>query len=409
MKGTKQGMERQLRRFLSLVLCAAMIVTLMPETLAGVFGGAAKAKAAGAIYINDKADGSGSNTPVTDGATGDGWSYDEESNTLTLDGFNGSYIETGVDLTIRLKGINILTMNEGSTNEYGICAYDDSYHVVTFERADSNDESKDDLLKVKADYTDRDAYLLQGDFYVKSGTLDLYGTSANYGVTGADFVTVENDANLKVNVQSGDGQRCIGVDILTEVETATGTITIEASGGNGKAVGNLNLYGSGDIQLTASGNADAVYGAGFNLRKQEGKLKLSGSPWVNNVNCLQLNEKTVLTNYKDAGYYWKYLTYEETGYNSGYTLVDVNGNRIKDALFEFQDNVAFGVAKTEWKLPGMKVGENYSSSQDVWLTPAVYGGKQSYTFSLAEGSSKSFQDLWDTLFLSHNDTKLFLI
>ena len=65
-----------------------------------------KAAATKVLYIVDS---SGTNNTVTADDSGAGWSYAADTATLTLDGFDGSYIESDGDLKVVLKGTNRLT------------------------------------------------------------------------------------------------------------------------------------------------------------------------------------------------------------------------------------------------------------------------------------------------------------
>ena len=75
----------------------------------------AHAADAGVLYIIDSIGG----TPesVTEDCTDSagGWSYDAGTATLTLDGFQGEYIEANGDINIVLKGKNKITISAEST------------------------------------------------------------------------------------------------------------------------------------------------------------------------------------------------------------------------------------------------------------------------------------------------------
>ena len=368
----------KLSKCLSLILCTAMVVTMMPESLAGVFGTVARVKAATTLYIND-----GTGKKLYDGtASGNGWSYDEGTGVLTLNGFHGSYIETAQDLTVKLEGENTLTMVESAGNTYGINAVG---HTLTFEKTNS---SETDMLTVKADYTSKEALLIKGDCILNGGTLVLDGESP-VGVLGFhdSSLTVKNDANVSVTL-NGSTDGCSGISTLWEDESATGSVNISVTGGDGNAVNNAYLSGSGNITFTATGG-DEMYATNGALRlnKKAGSVSFNGEVRLEtNISLFAIDEKASW-NCSQTGFYWKKVASEYR-----YVLAGLDGNVIKDARIDFGTSVNFGVGRTEYTIGGLKVGTSYESnwaedSGNLWLAPAVYGGTQPYRFSLKEENS----------------------
>ena len=94
------------------VIAWGLSFALVMGTVLGVPGLFMKAHAAdaGVLYIIDSIGG----TPesVTEDCTDSagGWSYDAGTATLTLDGFQGEYIEANGDINIVLKGKNKITI-----------------------------------------------------------------------------------------------------------------------------------------------------------------------------------------------------------------------------------------------------------------------------------------------------------
>ena len=386
--GRLHGRKRGLRQFLSLLLCAAMLVTLMPETLAGVFGGAAKVKAAGAIYVNDKADGSGENKLATEVLEGDGWSYDEASNTLTLEDFNGSYIETDAALTIYLKGTNILTMSEEMDVNAGIYA---DNNRVTIEAASSAD-----TLKVQADFTEKRPIGLYANLVVNGGTLIVdCKSAANVAYGNVYGVTVNNDAVLSMTVEgSSEEKNARSEGMPTLYAQTSGTIDISVTGGRGHCVRDLIATGRGAVTLTASEGVYTLYNR-LQIGSSAGDVTLNGKALIvfNQYNeTFNISNNKVITNHKD-GYYW----YKKSGDDSymwdeqHYLLVDKDGNAITDAKF-VTETVPLTVGKKEYTITGLKVGTSYNSystpdGTGLMLKWATYGGAGTYRYTLKEGSS----------------------
>lgn len=101
------------KRFLSALLVACIIVSLLPTT---AFAGDVDSYAACPVSIwEDSVD----SVLCTDDQSGNGWSYDASKNELTLDGFNGKFIIIGGDVTIRLAKGSENTSTYGMYCEFG--------------------------------------------------------------------------------------------------------------------------------------------------------------------------------------------------------------------------------------------------------------------------------------------------
>ena len=106
-----------------------------------------KAAATKVLYIVDS---SGTNKTVTADDSGAGWSYAADTATLTLDGFDGSYIESDGDLKVVLKGTNRLTPDNDKN-----CVIKAGSGQITIDKSD--DDETDQLVIENAAMT-------QGEF-----------------------------------------------------------------------------------------------------------------------------------------------------------------------------------------------------------------------------------------------------
>ena len=148
----KQGALRRhlvktkLKRLLSLALSYVLVLGLMPFEPTVV-----QAANATTLYITDAASGT-VQTVTTDTTDSEGgWSYNAATATLTLNGFNGAYIEANGDLNIVLNGTNTITV--ASDSGYGIKV--DGKLTI-----DDTTSSSDDSLNVICNEPKADAHMI---------------------------------------------------------------------------------------------------------------------------------------------------------------------------------------------------------------------------------------------------------
>ncbi|MBQ8199096.1 MAG: hypothetical protein IJZ76_06685, partial [Lachnospiraceae bacterium] len=98
---------RRIRQCLSLVLTSALICSMLPVVPGSV---EAKAENATVLYIKDTPGGDTETFTVDTVDAENGWSWNAETATLTLDGFNGAYVETNGDVNIVLVSDNTITL-----------------------------------------------------------------------------------------------------------------------------------------------------------------------------------------------------------------------------------------------------------------------------------------------------------
>ena len=120
------------KRILCFILTIAMLVGLTPTN---IFSITAMAVAATAVTLTDN---SGNQTVITaeDNTVGTGYTYDAETNTLTLNNWTGKKIQANGDLNIHLKGTNTITMAD--SDPYGIKTDDKTITVTSDDGASLN-------------------------------------------------------------------------------------------------------------------------------------------------------------------------------------------------------------------------------------------------------------------------------
>ena len=109
------------KKLFTCLLSLILIFTMMPLT-------AIPANAAvnlTALYITDSKGGNSEPIDITQETIVDssgGWRWEKATSTLTLEGFDGEYIEANGDLNIVVKGINKITLpaNPAENEAYGI-------------------------------------------------------------------------------------------------------------------------------------------------------------------------------------------------------------------------------------------------------------------------------------------------
>lgn len=168
------------RKILLMLLCGILCIGLMPlETFAADRT---------AVLTVDGVD-------ALTTSSGEGWSYDNESNILTLNGYNGgSIIASYMDLNVVLaeNSTNVIS----TSDEYGIAYYQDSftspYYKLYIEGAEGS----------TLDITARDhAVFSKGDLSIKNCNLTAKNTIINTALTGNfGCIFSEDDINIENSV-----------------------------------------------------------------------------------------------------------------------------------------------------------------------------------------------------------------
>lgn len=224
-------------KFLSIILVITMILQIIPLKTTTV-----SAAGTTTLYI---ADGTTTDTiTVAESSTGAGWSYNKEEATLTLNGFNGTYIESDGDLTIKLSGTNRITPSNDkdyAINVKGLLTIDKTADDITDKLIIENQSMNTDyFVAVVANSSTSVNNVIQ-----IGSTVEINIKDNGYSqLTGAYDYEIGNEANLNINLQS-KGQTN-GVRNLTIKDNADVTINV-------KVTDNFDVYGATNLEVTTSG------------------------------------------------------------------------------------------------------------------------------------------------------------
>ena len=226
--------RRSISVFLALLLC----LTLLP----------AAALAANTTTPRITAIGGNENQNISTNNRGSGWSYDADSATLTLDGYNGGRIEVvgnkNQEFTLKLVGNNTI---KNSSSGYGltVTSADDSFYDNPDDYMDftiTGDSGAS--LKVNGiDIIRRVKLVIGGSVDVVSETTERGICALKGGGTGNCGVAIQDNANvtLKSGIRQTENAFCL-VPINGDLTIDTsGEIMIDASNTGGPAI---QLYGS---------------------------------------------------------------------------------------------------------------------------------------------------------------------
>lgn len=233
MKKNQVIWRRSISVFLALLLC----LTLLP---------------AAALAANTPpritAIGGNENHNISTNNRGNGWSYDADSATLTLDGYNGGRIEVvgnkSQNFTLKLVGNNTI---KNSSSGYGLTvtsedqsSLDSPGNYMTFTVTGDSGAS----LKVNGiEIVKRVNFIIGGSANVVSETTEKDVCALKGGGDGNCSVTIQDDANvtLRSGVEQTQNPFCL-VPIMGNLTINTsGKIMIDASSTGGRAI---DLYGS---------------------------------------------------------------------------------------------------------------------------------------------------------------------
>ena len=199
------------------------------------------------IYIIDVVGESEVKVDALSDQKGNGWSWDATNKVLTLDNFNGEYINTNGDITINLVGANKITIG---SKGYGIIANGNAECLII-------NGTSSDILKINGTSADVRAGIYANSLIIYGGKLDIdisisKATSNVYGIFTDKSTELYNDANIDALVevlQSTGTWNLVGIKSLTGV--GTGEVTVNVTGVN-KVCGIefLNLNSGNDVEIT---------------------------------------------------------------------------------------------------------------------------------------------------------------
>ena len=369
------------KRLLSLLLIAAVVITLSPH-LPGVEGEALAASAS-TLYITDSV--GGESQTVTGSSSGTGWDWDAGTATLTLSSFNGSYIEADGDIKIKLNGTNSITPANGA--EYGIKAEG----VITIDK--TNDDETDKLIIENSTMTSSSFMAIGGkssgaykDTIINGGTVEIkIKNENNCTIYGGNYIYLYGSSNLKIDI---DGYKVIGATGINVNNSADVNVSVNAQS-SATGTDHFSAFGSGNVTMTAKINEDYTHinakafdlDAGYESKGMKlqpgGKVTAKGriSQWRDyNVQAIDDTVKTtpaarILK--KESTYY---LIYH-----------DALGNPITEMTFEGTNTLqpmSFNNPGGLFNIPESEVG---TSIDTIYLMNGL--SSRNATFSLKAGSS----------------------
>ena len=400
---------KKLMKRLSWIMIMTLVVTMLSVVPVCV---EVKAASATMLYIKDTP---GAETQTitedTDLVLTKGWSWESETATLTLNGFNGEYIEADGDINIVLDGENQITLPADITSEVaGINVSSGGVTVVG-----NGDEERDSLyvgqtafessfyaahgIKAYGGITIKDcdvAIEIAGDTSsVDKGSTSCYGIWQN----GGNFY-VQGNASLDINIAGT--KICSAVNSLVYAQT-TGNIRLRVYDSDttddwvpsyAKGVYGLYASGSGTVFIDAP-DGIAIDGK-LIVEETSGNIDLNGK--------VKIGKYADLLGRKDMYYLApnKKISQTESGKETvpcclaydyfngsndkmGVWLMDGEKNFVKQArISTVADNPLTLVDTTAVDIEAREVG---AFSSYIYLTGLVSGGSGSYTYSFADASA----------------------
>ena len=365
------------KRILSFILTIAMLVGLITTN---IFSITATAAAATTVTLTDN---SGNQTVITAEANtvGTGYTYDAETNTLTLNNWTGKKIQANGDLKIHLKGTNTITMADPASGyAYGI-------HVGINSALYNLDVTADEGAVLHINGTDltKSAYGIAAHTTFHTGTVNvnITGSGGIYGIYGNTTFAEGETAPMTLNVtvtdtdtDNNDSTVGMGNGSL-KIQNCANDITInivantmEAKATRAKAITqSLYVYNSAPV-ITATakrigattGDGTAYDGNPYNLGLNEGgKITFNGYVRVYDA-TFRTNINTVTTTPANDGYFWEQDKDIDTS-NYYYAKDATTGNTLNKVVFAYSETPEpiryYG--ESRFRLSGMKVGNSYQS------------------------------------------------
>lgn len=383
------------KKLFTCLLSLILIFTMMPLT-------AIPANAAvnlTALYIKDSTGGTSEHIDINKETIVDdsgGWRWERASSTLTLDGFNGEYIEANGDLNIVVKGSNTITLpaNPAENEAYGIKGTSGKLNITGAGESPS-------LTVTQTAFTSDNPYvsgidgrngLVVSDCKI---TINFDGTN---GLHGSGIVSSEGDFNLSgsasLDIQINNGRDFTFGSSRGLETSSSGDIRIEILG-TGKrisGVGSLKANGTGNIDIVVPGGK-AVDGP-LVIGETAGDFNFEGALCVGSNESSYLcrtydfniakNKKIIKVDASGNEVSGKYGFISKTfpQYDEGIYLQDESGNKVeKGRIVTVIDNPLTFADSDELNIPDLEIGRDYYGR---YFHGLVSGGKAPYRFS-AEG------------------------
>ncbi len=228
-------MRKKMKRILGILLSLALVLGLMPGM--GLTAYAESYDTVNGIFVN--------NVDVTKTSTGEGWSYDAGTHTLTLENytFNGvgsappgdstviMCYPNNITFTIELKGTNTITQgNLENRTWWGIYSRSD---LVITGSGTLNVSTRDGGVRGSAIYGEKNVAIESGTVYATSGTVT--GDQQGYGIGGGtdSILTIGDNAKVTLVGPKGGTNDMVKNSVFgigwTDTEGTTGKADIEIS------------------------------------------------------------------------------------------------------------------------------------------------------------------------------------
>lgn len=388
------------KKLFTCLLSLILIFTMMPLT-------AIPANAAmnlTTLYIIDRQGGTSEAVDVNQETIVDsdgGWKWERASSTLTLEGFDGEYIEVDGDLNIVVKGSNTITLpaNPAENAAYGIKGTSGKLNIT-------GEGISPSLTVTQTVFTSENPYVsgIDGrDGLVVSDckiTINFDGTNglngSGIGSSNGDF-NLSGSASLDIQINNGrdytsgssrgletsssgdikikilgTGQRISGVGCLRA--NGTGNIDIMVPGGKavdgplviGETAGDFNFEGALRVGYKEDSYLCRTYG--FNIAKNKKIIKVDASG-----------------NELPGKYGFILKSFDQ--YDEGIYLQDESGNKVeKGRIVTVTGNPLTFADSDVLNIPDLELGKSYFGK---YFHGLVSGGKAPYRFS-AEGLPEGF-------------------
>lgn len=386
------------KKLFTCLLSLILIFTMMPLT-------AIPANAAvnlTALYIIDSQGGTSEAVDVNQETIVDdsgGWKWEKATSTLTLEGFDGEYIEANGDLNIVVKGSNKITLpaNPAENAAYGIKGTSGKLNITGAGESPS-------LTVTQTAFTSNNPYVsgIDGrDGLVVSDckiTINFDGTNglngSGIGSSSGDF-NLSGSASLDIQINNG---RDFTFGIPRGLETSSSgdiKIKIRGTGEHISGVGSLEANGTGNIDIMVP-VGEAVDGP-LIIGERAGDFNFEGALCVGNNESQYLcktygfniakNKKIIKVDASGNEVSGKYGFIRKTfaQYDEGIYLQDESGNKVeKGRIVTVVNNPLTFADSDELNIPDLEIGRDYYGR---YFHGLVSGGKAPYRFS-AEGLPK---------------------
>ena len=383
------------KKLFTCLLSLILIFTMMPLT-------AIPANAAvnlTALYIIDSQGGTSEAVDVNQETIVDRdgrWRWEKATSTLTLEGFDGEYIEANGDLNIVVKGSNTITLpaNPAENAAYGIKGTSGKLNITGAGESPS-------LTVTQTAFTSDNPYVSGIDGrngLVVSDCKIIINFNGTQGLHGSGIVSSEGDFNLSgsasLDIQINNGRDDTFGSSRGLETSSSGDIKIKILG-TGKrisGVGSLEANGTGNIDIVVPGG-EAVDGP-LVIGETAGDFNFEGALCVGHNESSYLcstydfniakNKKIIKVDASGNEVPGKYGFISKTfpQYDEGIYLQDESGNKVeKGRIVTVSNNPLTFADSDELNIPDLEIGRDYYGR---YFHGLVSGGKAPYRFS-AEG------------------------